>query len=294
MNTVVMKTFCDLVDTGSFSKAADSNQVSQSAVSQQVAALERDLGTRLLTRGGGFAMPTDAGRAFYRGAKEILRRYDQMLEEVKSAQEIIRPVLRVGTIYSVGFYLLDPYVRKFLKAHPEVNLDVEYARWNRITGAVLEGEMDMGIVAFPEKHRSIEIIPFATEQLVVVCSPGHRLAGRGQIDPSELKGERFVAFEANVPTRRHIDRVLKGYRVAVDIAMEFDNNETLKRAVEVGAGLSILPVEIVRREAGSGYLCIVPFRDPSRWVRRIAIIRRRGKAHTKAEMMFLRILRSPI
>ena len=294
MNTAVMKTFCDLVDTGSFSKAAESNQISQSAVSQQVAALERDLGARLLTRGGGFAVPTDAGKAFYRGAKEILRRYEQTLQEVRSAQEIVRPVLRVGTIYSVGFYLLDPYVRKFLKAHPEVNLDVEYARWNRITAAVLDGEMDMGIVAFPEKHRSIEIIPFAEERLVVVCSPEHPLAKRRDIEPSDLKGERFVAFEANVPTRRHIDRVLRGYRVQVDIAMEFDNNETLKRAVEVGAGLSILPTANVAREAASGYLAVVPFRDPTRWVRKIAIVRRRGKAHSKAEMMLLRVLRSPI
>jgi DNA-binding transcriptional LysR family regulator len=294
MNTAVMKTFCDLVDTGSFSKAAESNQISQSAVSQQVAALERDLGARLLTRGGGFAVPTDAGKAFYRGAKEILRRYEQTLQEVRSAQEIVRPVLRIGTIYSVGFYLLDPYVRKFLKAHPEVNLDVEYARWNRITAAVLDGEMDMGIVAFPEKHRSVEIIPFAEEQLVVVCSPEHPLARRRHIEPSDLKGERFVAFEANVPTRRHIDRVLRGYRVQVDIAMEFDNNETLKRAVEVGAGLSVLPTANVAREAASGYLAVVPFRDPTRWVRKIAIIRRRGKAHSKAEMMLLRVLRSPI
>jgi len=294
MNTAVMKTFCDLVDTGSFSKAAESNQISQSAVSQQVAALERDLGARLLTRGGGFAVPTDAGKAFYRGAKEILRRYEQTLQEVRSAQEVVRPVLRIGTIYSVGFYLLDPYVRKFLKAHPEVNLDVEYARWNRITAAVLDGEMDMGIVAFPEKHRSIEIIPFAEERLVVVCSPEHPLAKRRDIEPSDLKGERFVAFEANVPTRRHIDRVLRGYRVQVDIAMEFDNNETLKRAVEVGAGLSILPTANVAREAASGYLAVVPFRDPTRWVRKIAIVRRRGKAHSKAEMMLLRVLRSPI
>ena len=294
MNTAVMKTFCDLVDTGSFSKAAESNQISQSAVSQQVAALERDLGARLLTRGGGFAVPTDAGKAFYRGAKEILRRYEQTLQEVRSAQEIVRPVLRIGTIYSVGFYLLDPYVRKFLKAHPEVNLDVEYARWNRITAAVLDGEMDMGIVAFPEKHRSIEIIPFAEERLVVVCSPEHPLAKRRDIEPSDLKGERFVAFEANVPTRRHIDRVLRGYRVQVDIAMEFDNNETLKRAVEVGAGLSILPTANVAREAASGYLAVVSFRDPTRWIRKIAIIRRRGKAHSKTEMMLLRVLRSPI
>jgi len=292
MNTNVMKVFCDLVDTGSFSRAAEANGISQPAVSQQVAGLERDMGMRLISRTSGFASPTDAGKAFYRGAKEILRRQEEMLKEVQALEKLIRPVLRLGTIYSVGFYLLEPYVRKFLRAHPEVNLDVEYARWNKITAAVLDGEMDLGILAFPEKHRSIETIRFADEELVMVCPPAHRLATRKAIDPSDLKGERFVAFEANVPTRRHIDRVLRGHRVSVDVAMEFDNNETLKRAVEVGAGLSILPRNNVEREVAAGHLCLVPFRDSSRWVRQVAIIRRRGKAHSKTEMMFLRVLRS--
>jgi len=294
MNLHVMKTFCDLVDTGSFTKAAEANSISQSAVSQQIASLEHEMGTRLVTRDSGFAAPTDAGKALYRGAKEVLRRFEQMLTEIRSAEESLRTALHVGTIYSVGFYLLEPYVRKFLRAHPEVNLDVEYARWNRIVAAVLEGEMDLGIVAFPEKHRSIETIPFATEELVVVCPPDHRLAGREAVEPSELKDEPFVAFEANVPTRRFIDRVLRGYRVSVQVAMEFDNNETLKRAIEVGAGISILPRNNVVREAEAGHLCIIPFEDPTRWQRQIAIIRRRGRSHSQAEMMFLRTIRSRI
>jgi DNA-binding transcriptional LysR family regulator len=293
MNLAILKTFCDLVDTGSFSRAAESSKISQSAVSQQIAGLERDLGTCLLTRGGGFAAPTDTGKALYRGGRDIMLRYGQMLAEIDQSLDTVRQVLRVGTIYSIGFYLLDPYVRRFLQDHADVALDVQYGRWNQITAAVLNGEMDLGIVAFPEKQRSIEVIPFATEELVMVCSPSHPLARRKRVDPSALRGQRFVAFEANVPTRRYIDRVLNGYRVTVDIAMEFDNNETLKRAVEVGAGLTILPKHNAQREADSGHLVIVPFRDSARWVREIAIIRRRGKSHTDAEMMFLRILRSP-
>ncbi len=294
MNTAVMKTFCDLVDMGSFSRAAEANGISQSAVSQQVAGLERELGTPLLIRGDRFAMPTDAGKAFYRGAKDILRRYDEMVAQVRNMKRQHRPVLRIGTIYSVGFYLLDPYVRRFLKAHPGVGLDIEYARWNEITAAVLAGEMDLGILAFPERHRSLEIIPFTTEEMVMVCAPRHRLAGRDHIDPADLKGERFVAFEANVPTRQHIDRVLKGLRVPVEITMAFDNNETLKRAVEVGAGLSILPANTVERESAAGHLRVVPFREPGRWARKITILRRRGQARSDTEMKFLRILRSKV
>lgn len=291
MNVAVMKSFCDLIETGSFSKAAEANSISQSAVSQQVAALERSLGTRLLTRGGGFATPTDAGMAFYRGAKDILRRYEQALAEIRSASDAVRGVLKVGTIYSVGFYLLNGCIGRFIRAHPDVHLDVEYTRWNRITAMVLNDEMDLGIVAFPEKHRSLEILPLVTEELVAVCPPGHKLAARKVVEPGDLRGEKVIAFEANVPSRRHIDRLMKSFRVSLEVAMEFDNVETIKRAIEVGAGLSILPRNTVEREAGEGHVSIVPFSDPARWQRKIAVIRRRGKAYSRAERMFLRVLR---
>jgi DNA-binding transcriptional LysR family regulator len=292
MNLDVMKTFCDLVDTGSFSKAAAENYVSQSAVSQQLAKLERELATQLISRGGGLVAPTEAGKAFYHGAQAILRRYEQLLGEVKSAADAVRGVLRVGTIYSVGFYLLEPHVRKFLQSHPEVNLHVEYTRANRIYAAVVSGEMDLGVVACPERHRSIEIIPLAREELVVICSPKHALAGARQVSAAQLAGERFVAFEQNIPTRRHIDRLLKAHGVKVDVVSEFDNTELLKRAVEIDAGVSILPRDNVEREVARGDLAAVAFADAHRWIRPLGILRRRGKAAGPAERMFLSILRA--
>jgi DNA-binding transcriptional LysR family regulator len=292
MNLAVLKTFCDLVDTGSFSRAAEANFVSQSAVSQQLAKLERELSTQLISRGGGVVAPTEGGKAFYEGAKTILRQYEQMLGEVKSAADAVRGVLRVGTIYSVGFYLLDPYVRKFLLAHPEVDLHVEYTSWNRIYAAVASGEMDLGVVAFPEKHRSIEIIPFAKEDLGLVCSPKHRLANKGKVEPADLHGEKFVGFHQNIPTRRYIDRMLKRHKTEVIIVSEFDNAELLKRAVEINAGVSILPRDNVQREIAYGDMVYVPFSDGDKWLRPLGILRRRGKAPGPAERMFLSILRA--
>lgn len=292
MNTDVMRTFCDLVDTGSFSKAAEANYISQSAVSQQLAKLERDLSTQLISRGGGLVEPTEAGKAFYRGAKEILRRHEQLLGEVRSAADAIRGVIRVGTIYSVGFYLLDPYVRKFLRAHPEVNLHVEYTHWTRVYSAVISGEMDLGVVAYPERHRSIEIVPLAEEEMVMICAPDHRLADRRKVEPADLNGEPFVAFETGIPTRRHIDRILRKEHVRVNVAMEFDNIELLKRAVEINAGIGILPRDNIEREVAGGYLKFARFvrRDP--WMRPLGILRRRGKTPGPAERMFLGILRT--
>jgi DNA-binding transcriptional LysR family regulator len=291
MDLDVLKTFCDLVDAASFTKAAEASFVTQSAVSQQVARLERELSVQLIERSGGLVRPTEAGRAFYQGAKEILRRFERLTGEVRSAAEAFRGELRVGTIYSVGFYRLDPFFRRFLRQHPEVNLHVEYSLPERIYAAVAGGEMDLGVVAWPEKHRAIEIVPLAGEEMVAVLWPGHRLARRKGLAAADLQGEKFVAFEANIPTRRNIDRLLKESRVAVSVVMEFDNIELIKRAIEVEAGVSILPRESVQREAGYGELAFVGFDDSQRWTRPLAVIRRRGKSSSPAERMFLEILR---
>ena len=288
-----MKTFCDLVETGSFSKAAEANYVSQSAVSQQLAKLEREFASQLVTRGGGLVTPTEAGKAFYRGAKDILRRQEQMLGELRSAKDAIRGVLRVGTIYSVGFYLLDPYVRKFISRHPEVNLHVEYTTSNRIYAAVIGDEMDLGLVACGEKRRSVELIPLASEELVAVFPPGHRLSLRRHVRPEDLEGEKYVAFGVEIPTRRHIDRMLSRHKVGVEIVMEFDNIELLKRAIMVGSGVSILPRNAVEREASYKDLAIARFDGGGNWTRPVAIVRRRGKEPSPAERMFLGLLRTP-
>ena len=291
MNLEVMKTFCDLVDSGSFSKAAEINLVSQSAVSQQLAKLERQLGTQLMHRGGGLVAPTDAGEAFYRGAQEILRRYEGLVGEVRSAADAVRGTLRVGTIYSVGMYSLDAYVKRFLQEHPEVTLRVEYMRAHRIYTAVGSGELTLGVVAYPERQRGIEIIPFATEQLVAVFGPEHRLSSRTTVGAGELAGENFVAFEAGIPTRRNIDRRLKAEHIEVKVVMEFDNNETLKRAVEIGVGITILPDTVIEREVAAGSLTFAKFRNPAKWVRPLGILRQRGRAPAPAERMFLGLLR---
>jgi len=292
MNLETMKVFCDLVETGSFSKAAEANYISQSAVSQQLAKLEREFSAQLISRGGGLLAATEAGTAFYKGAKEIIRRHERLTGEVRSAASSIRGVLRVGTIYSVGFYLLDPYVRRFLAKHPEVNLHVEYTQCNRIYAAVIGGEMDLGVVACGQKQRSVEIIRLTDEKLVAVLPPDHRLARRREVRLTELAGEKFVAFEGNIPTRRHIDKMLKREKIKVNITLEFDNIELVKRAIMAGNGVGILPADSVERETAYGDLASAKLGKTTQdWTRPVGIVRRRGKTPTPAERMFLGLLR---
>lgn len=292
MHTSVLKTFRDLVHEGSFSRAAELNNISQSAVSQQLAKLEMQYATQLLSRSGGLITPTEAGKALYEGAGDILDRYEKMGGRIKTAALGGSGSLRVGTIYSVGLYILQPFIRKFIKAHPKIDLVVEYTDWVTIIESVLGGEMDIGMVAYPEKNRSLRATFVTGEQLVMVCAPGHRFSSRICVVPQDLDGEAMVAFARGIPTRRAIDRTLRHMGVHVDIAAEFDNIDTLKRAVEVDVGISILPRNTVEREMGMRTLICLPFRDQTKWIRNISLLRRRGGPRTRAQRLFIDVLKT--
>jgi len=292
MRIELMQVFRDLVDTASFSRTADLHGVSQSAISQQVAKMEREYGVQLLSRGGGLLAPTQAGRILYNQAGELVQSYERMVGEIRATADAVGGVLRIGTIYSVGLYLLHTYLRRFTQTHPEVDLRVEYTHWSRIYAAVVGGQMDLGVVAYPQRERFVDVLPVTREELVVACGPDHRLAKAGTIEPAELQGEAVIGFEERIPTRRHIDRVLKKHGVEVNYTMAFDNIDTIKRALEVSSGLSILPSGNLGREVADNRLCRARFADAADWQRPLGILRRRGRASSPAEAAFIKLFRT--
>jgi len=285
-----LKTFCDLVDSGSFSKAARQNFVSQSAVSQQLRALETHYGRRLLERGPGRPLVlTEAGRLLYSEGKDILERFRALDHRLRNDSQAISGTVRVATVYSVGLHALPPFVKQFLATHPQVNVRVEYSRTDRVYEACLDGTIDLGIVAQPSRRARIEVIPLRPEPLVLVCSPEHRLARRRKVPLGQLEGEPFVAFERNVPTRKAIDRILKEHRVSVSIVTEFDNIETIKRSVEAGLGVSIVPQNSVKNEAKARTLVPIEFADGP-YTRSIGVIHQKGRELGPTAEAFLRLV----
>jgi DNA-binding transcriptional LysR family regulator len=285
-----LKTFCDLVETGSFSQAAALNMVTQSAVSQQIRALERRYGQALLERGQRKgAAPTEAGRVFYAACKGMLDQLSMVESQLRARTAEISGTVRVATVYSVGLHELPPDIKRFIKAHPQVNVRLEYGRTDRIYEACLNNTIDFGIVALPLRRSQLEVIPFRSDKLVLICSPDHPLAARRRTSLKSLAGEPFVAFERDIPTRRTIDRLLKEHGVMVRIAMEFDNIETIKRSVEAGIGLSILPALAVESELRTRTLVALGFTDGT-FSREIGIIHRRGKNFSPAASAFIAML----
>ena len=292
MHIETLKTFCDLVETGSFGKAAQLNFVSQSAVSQQLKALEVRYGRTLIERARHRpARPTDAGRLLYAECKELLERFRLLDARVRRSADTVSGTVRIATVYSIGLHELPPYVTRFMKAHPLVKVHIEYSRTDKVCDACAIDAIDFGIVAFPIRRAGLTVMPWHDEPLVLVCAPRHPLARRRRVSVRQIHRADFVAFERDIPTRRTIDGALRTHGVAVNTVMEFDNIETIKRSVEVNSGVSILPETTVVNEVRSGLLVKVALAEGP-FTRAVGIIHRRSRILSAAAQAFVQLLRS--
>ena len=291
MHIETLKVFCDLVEMQSFSLAAERNFVTQSAVSQQVRTLEERFDRKLLerVRGRREIRLTPAGEVFYNESKNVLDSFNQLSENMNRLVGKISGVVKVATVYSVGLHELPPIVREFMSKFPSAKIDLEYQRTTRVVRDVLKGVVELGIVSFPEPRRGLTIVPMASDRLVLICPPDHKLAKRKQVKVKELKGQDFVLFERDIPTRKATDKILKSYGVSVHKSAEFDNIETIKRAVEVGFGLAIVPHPSVMDEQRNGQLSVVKFREKE-WKRPVGVIYRSDRELSLAAKKFVKLL----
>lgn len=289
MHIETLKIFCDLVELESFSKTAEKHLLSQSAVSQQLAQLELVHKIQLLDRKKRPPAPTAAGQLLYDACKDIIGRYEQFKRDLNALQKPSAGRVNVAAIYSIGMHTLPDYVKKFMVKYPDVNVHIEYLSSGRIYELVLSGEADVGLVAVPRRDKRLEVYDFVDEPLVLVCSSKHPLAGESQIDIHKVQFERFIAFEKDTPTRGLIDSILQRYNIIVRPMMEFDNTETIKRAIEINAGISILPETVVLQEVAGGIVKAIPFSN-ERFFRPTGIIIRKDKILGMAGRYFIELL----
>jgi DNA-binding transcriptional LysR family regulator len=286
-----LKIFCDLVDTKSFSRAAELNYVTQSAVSQQVRGLETKFKRQLLerVRGRREVRLTDAGEAFYQESRNTVAAYLRLEERMRSLTGTVSGTVHVATVYSIGLHELPPAIRRFMARYPEAKIDLEYSRTTSVVRDVLAGTVELGVVAYPKKKSGLKIVPLRGDRLVLVCPPQHPLARQKKVTARDLAGLDFVLFERDIPTRRATDRILRAHNVAVRKVAEFDNIETIKRAVEVGFGVAIVPRPAVLDEQRSGQLAVVALAEPE-WTRAVGVIHRTDRALGAAARKFIEVL----
>lgn len=292
-----LKIFCDVVRWASFSRGAAENNISQSSASQAVHQLEVRLGVKLIDRSKRPLVPTPHGKVYYEGCKELVGRYFEIENRVKALENDRNVVgtVRVASIYSVGLHHMSRYVQTFATLYPGANVQLEYLHPTRVVESVSEDGADLGLISYPRKWPEMTVIPWREEDMILAVHPSHRFAGLESVPVEKLDGETFVGFDADLSIRRAIDRFLRHHDVQVRVALEFDNIENIKRAVEIPAGVAILPAPTVSREVETGALVAVRIdgQDPAhRLTRPLAILRRRSHQLGVTASRFLKLLTS--
>ena len=290
VNLKSLKVFCYIVALRSFSRAAEDNGISQSGASQVVSQLEGRLGVQLIERTKRPLVPTREGQVFYDGCRKLIARYEALEDEVRTLHDDVAGLVRVAAIYSVGLHHMSRYVQEFMTRHPKAHVRLEYLHPERVLELVEQGQADIGIVSYPRSTRAIEAEPWREEPLVLACAPTSTFADRVQLSLAELDGHRMVTFYPDLVIRHEIDRVMAAHDAEPEVVMEFDNIETIKRAVEIDAGVALLPEPTLGRELAAGTLCAVRLAGDE-LVRPLGIIHARGKPLGPTAKRFIDLLR---
>jgi DNA-binding transcriptional LysR family regulator len=283
------KLFRDVAHARSLSRAATMNGISQSAATQHIQELEKRLGVQLLDRSTRPLGLTPGGKLYAELCRDVLRREEDFvaaLDEIKTEAE---GTIRIASIYSIGLSEMSRLRDDFLRTCPGAQLHIEYLRPDKVYDAVLEDQADLGFISYPEHRRDLTIIPWREERMTVAVYPSHPLAGREMLLPGDLDGQEFIAFDGEVIIRRELDRFFRDNGVSVLIVMQFDNIQSIKEAVALGSGISILPERTMLTEVEQNRLVSIPLHAPE-LVRPTGIIHRKKKKLTRAGRQFLSLV----
>ncbi len=290
MNLEALHLFCNVVRHQSFSRGALESGVTQSAASQAIRQIEEALGVRLLDRSKRPLVVTPEGEKFYRACRELLEGFERVRAELGRDKGRIEGTVRVAAIYSVGLHAMGSRMQNFRMVYPEARVRLECLHPEEVVQSVIDDAADVGVLSYPPSNRALTVVPLQDEPMLLVCHPGHRLARKKSARMADLAGEPFVAFDGDLAIRKAIDRALRRANVRVEVAMEFDNVESIKQAVSTGTGVSILPEPAIQKELAIRTLTALPFEGEA-LARPIALIYRRGKHLTPAVERFVEMLR---
>jgi DNA-binding transcriptional LysR family regulator len=283
------KLFRDVAHAKSLSRAAQINGISQSAATQHIREVEKRLGVQLLDRSTRPLGLTAAGKLYAELCRDVLRREEDFVAELDEIRGSSGGTVRVASIYSIGLSEMGRLRDEFARVRPEAVLQIELLRPDKVYDVVADDQADLGFVSYPEARRDLAVIPWREERMTVAAYPSHRFAEWAVVEPADLQNEPFIAFDEEVIIRRELDKFFREHSVTVSVAMQFDNIQSIKEAVALGSGISILPEQAMQAEVEQRRLVSVPLNAPE-LVRPVGVIHRRKKKLSRAGREFLRLV----
>ncbi len=290
MQLASLRAYCLLVETGSFSEAAERHGVTPSAISQTLAHLETLWATPLITRGQhGFGKATRAGQIAYEATRTIVRLAGELHRDLRRMRESADPHIRLAACHSIGLHQLPHFLDGFNGRHPEIQINLRYGFIDRIHHDVQENTADLGLVCYPRRLRGLVVDLFRHEQLRFVCHPQHLLAGRSSVALADLSGENFVAWN-EIKWSPFLSHIPDSKRHLYEPCYEFDQVELVKGCLQLGGSVAILPESTVAADVASGMLAAVPFTDAGA-TEPLGVLYRRAKKLTPAMATFIQELK---
>ncbi len=279
----------DVAHHRNVSKAAKLHGVSQSAASQAIHEIERELEIELFDRTTRPLSVTAAGKVYLEYCRDMLRRHEELEASLDKLKKQANGTARLAAIYSVGLSEMADIEARFAERFPDGQLHVEYLRPERVWQAVVEDQADLGLMSYAESSRDVVALPWREEEMVVAVGPDHRLARRKSVSASLLAGESFVGFDDDLPIQGQIERYLRDHKAAVEMALHFDNLEMIKEAVAHGAGIGIMPKRVMREDLQQGRMVALRL-DPPELYRPVRIVHRRRKVFNEVTAGLLALL----
>ena len=296
MDTRQLAAFCAVVERRSFSQAADRLGVTQPAVSLQVRALEKRLGTQLLDRSGRRVEPTEAGWRLYRGAQRMLALEDQLVAEVSSSGDgAVAGDLVLGASTGPAAVALPLVLGEFQRVHPDVRVFLTVSDTHSVVERVAARELELGIVGAARRHRGVRFERCFSDQVILACPPGHRFAGR-TIGVDELRGAPLILMQEGAGVRQIVEDALRRRGVKLrdlDVRLELGLQESVRRAVEAGYGVTFISRTAVEADLAAGRLAEARVEGLDA-TREISLASAAGRARTRVADAFVAFAREQL
>lgn len=273
-----------------FTRAGLEVHLSQPSVSVRVRRLEEELGVKLFEQVGKKVALTEAGRQLEPHARRAVAALDDARRVIEEVRGLERGALRIGASTTPGIYLVPQIIAGFKRLHPKIEVRLEIKDTRRVEEGVIGNDYDFGFVGGHLVGGEIEILPWRTDEIILVAPPGHPLAGKRRVTPNELTKQQFIFRERGSATRAAVNETLRPLSLQPEAVMEVDNPEAVKQAVRAGLGVAFVSRFAVESELKAGTLVVVKVRGLT--IRReLKIAYRKDKHLSRAAQAFIEVAR---